>query len=119
MTPRLRQRILGEWRGLPEREPRPERAQSVGQALEGVMRKLGLKDRLTESQILSAWPEIVGEWFAQHTCPSALRDRVLIVQVIQPTVHYELDRMWKPQILAKLRERFGSRVVRDVKFRVG
>ena len=43
----------------------------------------------------------------------------LTVRVLQPTVHFELDRFWKPKILAKLKERFGSRTVRDVKFRIG
>src|SRR4051812_24834571 len=102
MNPRTRQRVLAEWRGLPQPVPRPERAQSVGEAMEAVMRKLGLSERLTETQIRAAWQSIVGDFFATHTCPSAMRDRVLFVQVIQPTVHYELDRVWKPQILAKL-----------------
>ena len=47
------------------------------------------------------------------------KDGVLTVRVLQPTVHFELDRFWKPKILAKLKERFGSRTVRDVKFRIG
>lgn len=115
----LRQRALAEWRGLPEREARPDRAQSVADALAGVMRKLGLSERMNETQIRGAWSEIVGEWFALHTCPSAIRDRVLFVQVIQPTIHYELDRVWKPQILEKLKARFGAKVIRDLKFRVG
>jgi len=119
MTPRLRQRVLSEWRGLPQPLPQRDRAQNVAQALEKVMRSLGLDDRLTESQILSAWKEIVGEWFAMHTCPSRLRDGVLFVQVIQPSVHYELDRVWKPQILQKLKMRFGSKKIRSVKFLVG
>ena len=82
------------------------------------MKKMGINDRLTEGQIIGAWQEIVGEWFAKHTCPNRLKDGVLFVQVIQSTVLYELDRVWKPQILAKLKARFGARKIRDVKFRV-
>jgi predicted nucleic acid-binding Zn ribbon protein len=119
MTPQLRDRVLAEWRGLSQRMPRPDRSQSVGDALEKVMRGFGLSERLTESQILGAWKEIVGDFIATHSCPSRLRDGVLYVQVIQPTVHYELDRVCKPQIVKKLKARFGAKVIRDVRFRVG
>lgn len=104
---------------MAEPSARPDRAQAVGEVLQTVMRKMGLDDRLTESQILTAWKEIVGDWFAMHTCPSRLSNGVLFVQVIQATVHYELDRVWKPRILEKLKARFGARKIRDVKFRVG
>ncbi len=119
MTPQLRQRVLAEWRGLPQWTPRPDRTQSVADALQGVMRKLGLSERLTEAQIQGAWREIVGDWFAQHTCPSAIRDRVLFVQVLQPAIHYELDRVWKVEILQKLKARFGAKLIREIKFRIG
>lgn len=119
VKPELRRRALSEWRGLPQPLETAERAHPVGPTVEKVMRSLGLDERLTEAQILGAWREIVGEWFASHTCPSRIRDGVLYVQVIQSMVHYELDRMWKPQILKKLKARFGARRIRDLKFRVG
>jgi hypothetical protein len=36
--------------------------------------------------------------------------------VIQSSVRYELDRTWKPEIIRKLREQFGEKTIRDVKF---
>jgi predicted nucleic acid-binding Zn ribbon protein len=119
MTPQLRERILSEWRGLRQAPPRPDRAQPVAALLEKVMRNLGLNERLNEAQILDAWREIVGEFIASHAAPGRLSKGVLYVQVIQPTVHYELDRVWKPEIVKKLKARFGAKVIRDVKFRVG
>jgi len=119
MSPQLREQILAEWRGLRPPPSRPDRARPVAELLEKVMRNLGLSERLNEAQILGAWKEIVGDFIASHSCPSRLRDGVLYVQVIQPTVHYELDRIWKPQIVKKLKARFGAKVIREVKFRVG
>ena len=119
MTPDLRAKILSEWRGYRESNPRPDRAQAVGETLEKVMRQLGLQERLTEGQILSAWKDIVGEWFALHTCPERIRDGVLYVRVIQSSVHYELDRNCKAAIIQKLKTRFGATRVRDIRFRVG
>jgi predicted nucleic acid-binding Zn ribbon protein len=120
MTPeRLRERVLSEWRGLPQRLTAPDRGVAVKDALQKVMQKLGLRERLSEAQISSAWREIVGDFIADHSAPSQLRDGVLYVQVIQPTVHYELDRVCKPQIVKKLKERFGAKAIREVRFRVG
>ena len=51
--------------------------------------------------------------------PSICPDGVLYVRVIQSSVHYELDRNWKPRIIEKLKARFGARRVRDIRFRIG
>ncbi len=115
----LRARVLAEWRGLPEPPVRPDRAAQVGDAVRKLMAGLGLKDRLRADEVLSAWHEVVGEFVAKHSAPQQLKDGILTVRVLQPTVHFELDRFWKPKILAKLKDRFGKGVVRAIKFRVG
>ena len=116
---RLRARAIAEWRGLPEVPLTPAPAKNIGDAVTKVMTTLGLKDRLREDEVLRAWQEIVGEFVARHSAPQKLTDGVLTVRVLQPTLHYEFDRVWKPKILEKLKQRFGARTVRDVKFRVG
>ena len=83
------------------------------------MQKLGLKERLQESEILAAWKSLVGEFIAAHSCPVALRDGILYVHVLQPALHYELERVTKPEIVRKLKQRFGARTVRDLRFRLG
>ena len=84
-----------------------------------VMTDLGLKERLREEEVLKAWRNIVGDFLAAQSSPQRLKDAILYVRVLQPTVHFELDRIWKSQILEKLRDRFGRRTVRDIKFRIG
>lgn len=115
----LRAIALNEWRGLPYTAPPRHTAKPIGETVVKVMVALGLKDRLNEHEVLCAWREIVGDFIAGHSTPQRLKDGVLYVRVLQPTVHYELDRIWKPQILTKLKKRFGGRTVRDLKFRVG
>jgi DNA-binding HxlR family transcriptional regulator len=44
---------------------------------------------------------------------------LLVVNVLQPTVMYELDRQWKSLILTKLKDRFGSKLIKELRFRVG
>ena len=79
---------------------------------------MGLKDRFDEDQVKAAWQEIVGDFVAQNSQPVGLNRKVLIVQVLQPAVHYTLERM-KGQILAKMQARFGAEKVRNVQFRIG
>ena len=119
MNPRLRERVLGEWRGLPQRAPRPDRALPIGDALSAVMQKLGLRERLDEAEVQRSWKDIVGDFIATHSAPNRLREGILCVQVVQPTLHYELDRVWKAQILKKLKARFGTKIIRDIQFRIG
>lgn len=116
---RLRAVVLHEWRGLPYVSFPRDSSRPIGDTLAKVMAGLGLKDRLKEHEVLTAWRDIVGDFIAGHSNPQSLKDGVLYVRVLQSTVHYELDRVWKPQILDKLKKRFGGRTVREIKFRLG
>lgn len=113
----IRQRVLEEWRGLADRPPRADRCTLVADALKKLLPKLGLSERLNEQEVMAAWREIVGDFLAGHSTPVSMREGVLLVQVLQPTVRYELDRTWKPEILRKLKDRFGAKTVREVRFR--
>ena len=119
MTPSLRAAVVQEWRGLPEKRVRPDQWETPGVLLPKLMQKLGLKERLRESEVTNAWSSIVGEFIAAHSTPVALRDGVLYVRVLQPSLHYELERVAKTQVLRKLKVRFGGKTIRDIRFRLG
>lgn len=119
MNTALRDAVIAEWRGLPARRPRADRSQTVAELLPKLMQRLGLSERVQEEEIIHAWTALVGEFIAAHSCPRNLRDGILYVQVLQPSLHYELDRIAKPEIVRKLKQRFGARKIRDVRFRLG
>lgn len=118
MNPKLRARVIAEWRGLPERPFPADAAKPIHAEVEKVMAGLGLDQRLREEEVRGAWRDMVGEFIAQHSRPQRLVDGVLHVRVLQPSMLYELERTLRADIVAKLRQRFG-RTVRDVRFRVG
>lgn len=110
----LRRHVVEEWRGLPEaRDTRP--IVVVGDAIQALVSKLGLKERINEADILAAWRDIVGDFLAQHSRPARLVNGVLHIEVLQSSVRYELDRTWRPVILEKLRARFGKNAVREIR----
>jgi len=81
--------------------------------------RLGLREGLHESEVIEAWSKIVGEFIAAHFAPVALREGILYVRVLQPPLHYELEQISKIEILRKPKQRFGTKTIRDVRFRVG
>ncbi len=119
MSPALRNIVIAEWRGLPEKYLRPDRWQAPVDVLPKLMQRLGLKERLHETEVMEAWSKIVGEFISAHSAPVALREGILYVRVLQPALHYELEQVSKIDILRKLKQRFGGKIIRDVRFRVG
>ena len=119
MNPSLRSAVIAEWRGLPEKKMLTERWQSPAELMPKLMQRLGLRERLRETEVIEVWSKIVGEFIAAHSSPVALREGILYVRVLQPALHYELEQVSKSEILRKLKQRFGGKTIRDIRFRVG
>ena len=119
MNASLRAHVITEWRGLPEKTVTHDRWAASTDVLPKLMQRLGLKERLHETEVLEAWSKIVGDFIAAHSSPVALREGILYVRVLQPALHYELEQVSKIEILRKLKLRFGGKAIKDVRFRVG
>jgi predicted nucleic acid-binding Zn ribbon protein len=118
-TAALRAAVLAEWRGLPANLRRPDSWRTTTELLPPVLQRLGLRERLHENEVIETWTQNVGQFLAAHSAPVSLRDGVLFVRVLQPALHYELERVSKAAILRKLKQRFGGKVIRDLRFRIG
>jgi predicted nucleic acid-binding Zn ribbon protein len=119
MNASLRAAALSEWRGLPDKKVRPDHWQAPAELLPKLLQRLGLKERLHETEVIDAWSKIVGDFIAAHSSPVALREGILYVRVLQPALHYELEQVSKIGILRKLKQRFGAKTIRDIRFRLG
>ena len=114
-----RKRVIAEWRGYTEPRPVMHRIHPVSALVGKAVQDLGLGELVREDEVLRAWKDLVGDFIAAHSAPSSLKDGVLFVRVLQPTIHFELERVWRPRIIEKLKARFGPRVVRELRFRLG
>jgi len=119
MNAAVRAKAIVEWRGLPEKKVRPDRWQAPGDLLPKLMKERGLSERLHETEVFDAWKQIVGDFIAAHSAPVSLKAGVLFVRVLQPSLHYQFETISKAEILRKLKQRFGAKVIRDLRFRVG
>src|SRR5258708_37037666 len=87
-----RRRALEEWRGLPDSEPKPDRAVLVRGVLAQLAPKLGLENRLCEEEVLPGCGELVGPCFARHSRPTKLFTGVILVQHLDPPVVDDVHR---------------------------
>jgi predicted nucleic acid-binding Zn ribbon protein len=116
MNSHLRAAVLSEWRGLPQPEPQADNLIGVEQAVEKFLQKLGLSERLEETQIQAAWQSVVGEFLAAHSAPVGLQDGTLTIRVSHPAVRYELETAWTKRILGHLHKCFPRAKVRKLRF---
>jgi predicted nucleic acid-binding Zn ribbon protein len=121
MTPALRAQVLREWRPLYTDGDLlgAKPANSTDKLVPLVMKRLGLEQRLQQSQAFHLWPNIVGTEIARHAQPVSLRNGTLVVAVDHPIWLQELARYHKPLILQKVQDRVGKKAVRDIAFRIG
>ena len=121
MTAALRSQVLREWQPLCA-DPELLGAASTNPASKLVplaMKRLGLEQRLQQSQIFHLWTAIVGTDIARHAQPVSYRNGTLIVAVDHPVWLQELSRYHKQLIVQKIQERVGKKTVRDIVFRIG
>jgi predicted nucleic acid-binding Zn ribbon protein len=118
MKASLRAKLLEEWRGLPQPLPKPDRVTPVGPVLDKLLAKLGFSERLDEEAMLNSWKSLVGDFLAAHSAPVGLKNGELIIRVTQPTVRYELDRVWKKRILTTMQNEFGKNKIRGIRFQL-
>lgn len=115
----LRSRVLEEWRGLPEPVRSRDRTVSLAETVPAFLKGLGLEERYHEEEMMRAWRDLVGDFIAEHSRPLKIQGGVLVVQVLQPTLHYDLERTLKGRLLKKIQDRFGARKIRDIRFMRG
>ena len=116
---RIRSRVLTEWRGLYEPRKTERYEHHVNELVPGIVRRLGIQEQVSAEVIIDAWGEMVGEYLAANSRPLSLKNKVLTIGVLQSTLLYMLEQEFKTQIMEKIRARFGTRTVREIRFSIG
>lgn len=113
----MRQQTIREWRG--EKVHKPDRnIHSASEHLDKLLAKLGVKGGLDEQKLRHAWVVVAGEFVAKHAEPESLKNGILVLTVIQPSMRFHLEQM-KGQLLKNFRKELGEGVVKQVRFKVG
>jgi hypothetical protein len=118
MNASFRAAVLTEWRGLPQRKLQRDRWQSPAELMPKLMQRLGLRERLRETEVIDAWSQKVGDFIAAHSTPSRCAKPCSMSGCFS-SLHYNLEQISKFEVLRKLKQRFGAKTIHDVRFRVG
>ena len=89
--------------------------ESIGTAIEGLVKSLGIQRTLQEYDAVVCWEEEVGERIARMTKATRIVQGTLFVHVRTSTWRNELT-LRKKEIIERLNARIGTAVVKDIKF---
>lgn len=88
---------------------------SLAEALQAFVQTSGWQQRLSEQRAVGVWADCVGLEIARVTQAEAVREGVLQVRVLRSAWKTELNYL-KEEIIAKLNEALGDKVVTDIRF---
>lgn len=115
---RLRHALIAQWRGVPDGPLMNRPTVCAADLAPAIVAQCGIADRLQMEEIAAAWRTVVGAFLAAQTAPDSIARNVLVVRMIQPTVHHALV-MEKAKIVQRLNTHLGKRAVKDIRFKHG
>ena len=79
-----------------------------------LLRQEGLETPLNERRLIDAWETVAGATIARYTTEKFIRNQVLFVNILNPTLRSELS-MMKTQLVDRLNAVIGARVITDIR----
>ena len=95
--------------------PSPANEAGVQDVLSGLLKRLGIDERVWLRELESAWASVVGAAVAAHTRPGRYQNGYLTVFVDSSAWLSELSRYGQKEMLGKLQARFGGNNVRSIR----
>jgi predicted nucleic acid-binding Zn ribbon protein len=89
---------------------------AVGAAIQDLAKHLGLEKHLEDYQVITSWPDVVGDQIAKVTEAQRMENGILFVGVSTAPWRAELS-MKRMEIIQKINGMFGKSVVKEIRFR--
>ena len=89
--------------------------ESLARILPGLMRDLGLEERVAGWRAVSEWPALAGERIARRAHATGFREGELTVEVDGSAWMHELGFL-KHDLVRRANEHLGAEIVREVRF---
>jgi len=86
---------------------------SIKEALEQLLQVYKLRRKFDETSLIAAWPELMGSAIANRTKEIFIRDKKLFLRIESSVIKNELL-MMRSQILEKMNDKAGARVVEEM-----
>ncbi|HHY13894.1 MAG TPA: DUF721 domain-containing protein [Thermoanaerobacterales bacterium] len=92
--------------------------EKIKNILTETLKKRRFHKKVKENLVLVHWREIVGDELVRHTEPSYIKNGILFVNVANSMWAHHLTFL-KREIIGKINNKVGKRIVRDIRFRSG
>ncbi len=97
------------------KSPKHDTAIHISQAIQELLKTQHLKPRFDEANVVVSWERIVGKAIAKRTRRIYIRDKVLFVELLSPSLKHDLG-FHKAQMLELFKKEFGAEVVSEIVF---
>jgi len=94
------------------------RPSAVGDILDSMLGKFGLKKRIRENEVFLVWEQAVGPVVTRHCRPLSITDGILVIKAKNNVWMQELS-LLRQGIICKINELLGWEAVRDLRFKIG
>ncbi len=88
---------------------------TLQQAINKLIKDLGIENKVFESQVLNIYSLVVGKRISEISTADKIQNKVLIVKVLNSSWRNELL-YHKRNIIDRLNKKIGKKVVEDIKF---
>ncbi len=87
---------------------------SIGQVIGEVLHEYKISDKLKETRIIAAWPEVLGP-LAKPTDELYIKNKVLFVRLASSVIRNELS-MMRSILVKSLNAKVGGEIIKDIVF---
>lgn len=109
---------MREWLGCEKPLNMGKNISSAGDWVDDILRKQFFAENLNEEEVKAVWKEVAGDFIGSHTEPVSVKEGNLVLRVTQPAMRFHLEQM-KPELLKKIKARFGKDRIRSIRFNLG
>lgn len=114
----IHEELISEWLGCDKPLNLGKNVSEAGAWIDDILKKQFFAESLNEEEVKSAWKEVAGDFIGANTHPVSVKDGNLVLRVTQPAMRFHLEQM-KPELLKKIKARFGANKIKSVKFTLG
>ena len=114
----IHEELISEWLGCDKPINLGKNISEASSWIDEILQKQFFAESLDEDAVKKAWKDVAGDFIGNHTEPISVKGGNLVLRVTQPAMRFHLEQM-KPDLLKKIKERFGADKIKSVKFTLG
>lgn len=94
-----------------------QKFEQIAPSIEKLLRRCGLYQRVSDYQVFSRWPGIVGEHLARQCRPYRIQGSTLWVSVEDPTLRHHMSFL-TPHLLRRIQQEVPEARIQSIRFTI-